>query len=96
MIVETLSLKEPCAAMITVTLKIQIEIDNYDDIVRKNAGGFAAMLLRVPIARSFVKRKANNKIVEKLTAGFIDVMPKEIESKFAEEGVKARVEVRAE
>jgi hypothetical protein len=82
--------------MVTVTLKIKIEIDNYEEVIHKHAGSLASFLLRVPILRSIVKHKANKKIVEKLKLGFVEAMPKEIESKFAEEGVKAKVEVYAD
>ena len=76
-----------------VALTITIDIDNYQEIVRNEKGGFLGFMAVVPLLSWPITSQVDSLIVEEVKSALIKQIGPSVEEKLAERGIQARVKV---
>ncbi len=78
-------------------LTIEIKVENYEQVVKKDKGRFLGTVTRVPGVNSFVKGKVDETIEKEVKENLEQTLPKkladELTNGLCEQGVQASVNV---
>jgi hypothetical protein len=82
---------------IEAKLNIEISVENYEQVVKKDKGRFLGTAAKVPIVNSFVKGKVDETIEEEVKKNLEQTLPErladELTKELREQGVQASVDV---
>ena len=82
---------------IAAKLTVEIEIKNYDEVVRTDKGRFLGNITKVPGLNSFVKGKVDETVEQEVKKNLEQTLPErladELTKGLREEGVQASVDV---
>ncbi|MDQ3910247.1 MAG: hypothetical protein M3305_00355 [Actinomycetota bacterium] len=82
---------------IVARLMIEIEIENYDEVVRNDKGRFLGNITKVPGINSFVKGKVDQTVDEEVKKNLEQSLPDRLAAELTkglrEEGVQSSVNV---
>ena len=82
---------------IDARLNIEISVENYEQVVKKDKGRFLGAAARVPVVNSFVKGKVDETIEEEVKKNLEQTLPErlagELTKELREQGVQASVDV---
>ena len=82
---------------IAAKLTVEIEIKNYDEVVRNDKGRFLGNITKVPGLNSFVKGKVDETVEQEVKKNLEQTLPErladELTKGLREEGVQASVDV---
>ena len=82
---------------IQAKLTVEIEVKDYEQVVRNDKGRFLGTVTRVPGVNSFVKSKVDKTIEERVKKNLEQTLPKRLSDELAkglrEEGIQASVSV---
>jgi hypothetical protein len=78
-------------------LRVEIEIKNYDEVVRNDKGRFLGNITKVPGINSFVKGKVDQTVEEEVRKNLEQTLPEKLADELTkglrEEGVQSSVDV---
>jgi hypothetical protein len=78
-------------------LRVEIEIKNYDEVVRNDKGRFLGNITKVPGLNSFVKGKVDQTVEEEVRKNLEQTLPEKLADELTkglrEEGVQSSVNV---
>ena len=78
-------------------LRVEIEIKNYDEVVRNDKGRFLGNITKVPGINSFVKGKVDQTVEEEVRKNLEQTLPEKLADELTkglrEEGVQSSVNV---
>ncbi len=82
---------------IDARLKVEIKVENYEQVVKNDKGRFLGTVTKVPVVNSFVKGKVDETIEEEVKKNLEQTLPEKLEEEltkgFREQGVQALVDV---
>jgi hypothetical protein len=82
---------------IDAKLTIEIRVENYEEVVKKDKGRFLGTVTRVPGVNSFVKGKVDETIEEEVKKNLEQTLPEKLADELTkglrEQGVQASVDV---
>lgn len=82
---------------ITARIAIEIEVENYEQVVKEEKGGFLGTIARVPRVDSFVRNKVDQTIEKEVREKLKQALPENLADRLTEElrekGVEASVNV---
>jgi hypothetical protein len=79
--------------MPVITLTIQIDVENYQEIVRNEKGDFLAFLASLPVLNWPITNRVDSLIAQEVKSALISKIQPNVQEKLAERGIQARVEV---
>ncbi len=74
-----------------ITLCLDIDVQNYQDIARNMGGVCAGLLCRLPLSKALVKSKINDGIVAKVQKKLGDQVAGGLKAAMREQGVRVNV-----
>ena len=77
--------------MARINLVINVDIENYKQLVERESGGFAGFLSRVPVVGFFIACKVDGVVESKIKESLGDEVLKGLEPQLRAQGVKAQV-----
>jgi len=82
---------------IDAKLTIEIKVENYEWVVKKDKGRFLGTAVRVPVVNSFVKGKVDETIEEEVKKNLEQTLPEKLADELTkglrEQGIQASVDV---
>ena len=82
---------------ITAKLTVTVEVQNYDQVVRKDKGRFLGHITKVPGLNSFIEGKVDETVEQEVKKNLEQTLPKrladELTKGLGQEGVQASVNV---
>ena len=82
---------------INAKLRVEIRVENYDQIVKNDKGRFLGTVTKVPGVNSFVKGKVDETIEQEVKDNLEQTLPERLSDELAkglrEQGIQASVDV---
>lgn len=79
-----------------LTIQIDIDIQNYDEIGRGKVGVLAGLVNKISYGQSFLRKKVDAEVEKRIISGLANELPQNLKTSLEENGVKAIVKVQSE
>lgn len=82
---------------IDAKLTVEIKVENYEQVVKKDKGRYLGTVTKIPVANSFVKGKVDETIEKEVKKNLEQTLPEKLADELTkgllEQGVQASVDV---
>lgn len=79
--------------MPSITIKIDIDIQNYDEVARNKGVLIGGWLHKIPYSNSFIHKKIDDEVYRRIKDGLEKELPRNLVKSLEENGVRAVVEI---